>query len=83
MSDYDDTNTGALFKNDKGDVENRPDYKGPLNVNGEEMQVAAWLRVAKSGQKYMSLKVDKKYEAPTNQPDDPGTSHDLDDEVPF
>ena len=81
MSDYDDTNTGALFKNDKGDVENRPDYKGPLNVNGEEMQVAAWLRVAKTGQKYMSLKIDKKYEAPGGG--DTPAPHDLDDEVPF
>lgn len=62
MSDFDNTNTGALFKNDKQGNEKRPDYKGSLNVNGEEFTIAAWLKTSKQGQKYMSLKVEAKDE---------------------
>ena len=60
MSDYDNTNSGALFKNDKGDNEKRPDYKGNINVDGQEFYISAWLREAKSGKKFMSLKVEPK-----------------------
>lgn len=54
---YDNTNTGALFKNDKGDNDKRPDYKGPLNVGGTDYEVAAWLTKSKEGKTYMRLKV--------------------------
>ena len=65
MSEYDNTNTGALFKNDKGDNHKRPDYKGNLNVNGQEFWISAWLRDKKDGSgKFMSLKVEQK-EQPT------------------
>jgi len=36
MSNYDNTNTGSLFKADKGDNEKRPDYRGSVNVDGVE-----------------------------------------------
>ena len=32
MAEYDNNLSGVLFKNDKGDNEKRPDYKGSLNV---------------------------------------------------
>jgi len=67
MSDYDNTNSGALFKNDKGDNDSRPDYKGSLNVSGVEMDLAAWLKVSKAGQKYMSLKLSPKRDAPADR----------------
>ena len=35
MSDYDNTNSGALFKND-GKQGKQPDYRGPLNVGGKD-----------------------------------------------
>jgi uncharacterized protein (DUF736 family) len=57
---YDNTNSGALFKNDKGGNEQRPDYKGTLNVNGQEYWISAWLKSSKAGQKYMSLSVQPK-----------------------
>jgi len=66
MSDYDNTNSGALFKNDKDGNEKSPDYKGSINVNGVEFWLSSWLKVSKKGQKYMSLSVQPK-EAVHNQ----------------
>lgn len=61
MSEYDNTNTGALFTNDKGDNPKRPDYKGNLNVNGVEYQLSGWNRQSKkSGESFLSLKIEPK-----------------------
>jgi hypothetical protein len=43
------TNTGAIFKNDKKTNEKQPDYKGKVNVNGKEMEVALWVKQGKNG----------------------------------
>ena len=39
---YDNTNSGALIKNDKEGVEARPDYKGNINVNGIDYRMAGY-----------------------------------------
>lgn len=57
MADYDDTNQGVLFQNDKDGNEKRPDYKGKLNVNGKNLEIAGWKRLSKKGQPFLSLKV--------------------------
>lgn len=64
MSEYDNTNSGALFRNDKGDNPKRPDYKGKINVEGRTFTISGWLRESQSGMKYMSLKVEPPYEQP-------------------
>lgn len=60
MSDYDNTNTGALFKNDKEGNEKRPDYKGTVDVEGVIYNVSSWIRTSKGGMKFMSLVLEKK-----------------------
>lgn len=57
---YDNSNSGALFKNDKEGNEKRPDYRGTLDVDGVEYELSAWLRTSKKGVKFMSLKVREK-----------------------
>ena len=49
--------SGALFKNDKGDNAARPDYRGDAMINGELMEIAAWLKPLPSdaSKRYMSL----------------------------
>ena len=37
-------NTDAIFKNDNKKAENHPDYKGKVNVNGKDMEVALWFK---------------------------------------
>ncbi|MBL6729236.1 MAG: hypothetical protein ISP79_06520 [Methylophilaceae bacterium] len=54
MADYDNNNRFALFKQDKGDNPNRPDYTGNINVDGKEYRMAAWIRESKNGLKYLS-----------------------------
>ena len=48
-------NTGAIFKNDNKKADNHPDYKGKVNVNGKEMEVALWLKTSAKGVKFFSV----------------------------
>lgn len=49
-------NSGSLFKNDKKEADNHPDYRGPCMVNGTELEISAWLKTSKDGKtKFMSL----------------------------
>ena len=64
MSDYiPKDNTLSLFKNDRKETENHPDYKGSGVVHGTDVWVSAWINTAKNGTKYMSLKVEDKQAA--------------------
>ena len=55
MADYDNTNTFALFKQDKEDNPKRPDYTGTITLEGgKELRLSAWIRESKSGLKYLS-----------------------------
>ena len=50
-------NNGSMFPNDKGDNQNRPDYKGSINIKGTLYNISAWNNEAKSGKKYLGLVV--------------------------
>ena len=53
--------TFNLFKNDKEGNENRPDYKGDgADMEGNPVQVSAWLKESAKGTKYMSCKMEPK-----------------------
>lgn len=54
---YDNTNRGVLFKNDRKEEDRHPDYKGKINANGQDFELAAWIREDRNGRKYMSLSV--------------------------
>ncbi len=54
-------NTGAIFKNDNKKADNHPDYKGKVNVNGKEMDVALWLKTSAKGIKFMSASFSEPY----------------------
>ena len=73
---YDNTNTGALFKNTRKESDKGPDYRGQLNVGGTEFWVAAWLKKSKEGKPYMSLAVTKKEGTVREKPKE-------DSEIPF
>ena len=61
MSDFDNKLSGALFKNDKGDNEKRPDYKGSYtDGDGNEFWVSSWLKQSKDGKKFLSLSMQPK-----------------------
>jgi uncharacterized protein (DUF736 family) len=81
MSDYDDTNRGALFREKDKLSEKHPDYSGSLNVGGTEYYISGWLKESKAGQKFMSLSVKPKSEkrgAPAK-----AARQDADEDLPF
>lgn len=68
MSQYDNTNSGTLFKNDRKEKDNHPDYKGQINIDGVEYWLSSWIKVSKTGTKFMSLSVQPKDGAPAKKP---------------
>jgi len=82
---YDNSNRGAIFKNDDKQQDNHPDYKGSLNVGGVDLWVSGWLKTSeKTGKKFLSLSVKPKEAAPVKQASKPKSSgfDDMDD-APF
>jgi len=80
---YDNTNRGAIFKNDmEGKSENFPPYGGSINVEGVEYWVSAWVKDGQKG-KFFSLQLKPKEErqAPRQQAQVP--AFDDSDSIPF
>ena len=83
-------NTGAIFKNDNKKADNHPDYKGKVNVNGKEMEVALWMKTSAKGVKFMSASFSEPY-IKTDEPQITGTLKqvivkeygDANDDLPF
>ena len=81
--EYDNNNTGALFRNETSTPENKqPTHTGKCEVNGKPMQISAWLQESKSGKKYLSLRFQepmKREEATTGDSNTSTTG----DAIPF
>ena len=61
MSNFDNTNRGALFKNDRKEAgDKKPEYTGSLNVEGVEFFLDAWLKKSAAGVSFMSVSVKHK-----------------------
>ena len=59
---YDNTNRGAIWKNEKKETEKHPDFKGDLNIDGVIYNVSAWKRKADANPKapLLSFSVSKR-----------------------
>lgn len=64
--EYDNTDRGVLFKNDRKEQEKHPDYRGSINVGGVDYWLSAWIKEGNRG-KFMSLSVKPK-DAPQAEP---------------
>ena len=82
MAEYDDSNSGALFKNERKEKDTHPDYRGSwTDANGVEHWLSCWIKTAKSGQSFMSLRATPKDGAP--QAPTKGASQSLSADIPF
>ena len=81
---------GSLFKNDKKDTEQHPDYRGSITIGRREYWLSAWIKSSKAGQKYMSLSAQPKDKQPAPSSGEtvraaPAASHadTMSDDIPF
>tara|TARA_R110000868_G_scaffold9875_1_gene48557 strand:- start:331 stop:579 length:249 start_codon:yes stop_codon:yes gene_type:complete len=79
--EYDNSNRGSIFKNDKKEEEKHPDMTGSLNVDGKDYWISAWKKTSKAGTSFLSLSVRPKQEDPrqSSQPTRKTKKDDLDD----
>jgi uncharacterized protein (DUF736 family) len=87
VTDYDNTNKGVLFKNDRKENDKHPDYKGSINIDGAEFWLDAWINEARtSGKKFMSLRIKPKLPGGQTKPatqKTPDPEPEFSDEIPF
>ena len=81
-------NSGSLFKNDRKEKENHPDYKGTCMVGGVEMWMSAWLKTGANGTKFMSFSFQPKDQQQaqarqTPAPQAPHVEPDFIEDLPF
>ena len=69
---YDPNMKGVLFKNDKGGNDKRPDYRGSCVIDNVDYNISGWIKASKkSGDKYMSLKIEAKGEGKLSRQGEP------------
>lgn len=86
MPEYDNTNTGVLFRNQDKATDRHPDYNGSLNVEGKEYWFSGWIKTSSgrgklpAGTKFLSVAITAKDDPPSR----PNTGdQDFDDDIPF
>lgn len=85
MAEYDNTNRGSIWPNDKKITDNHPDFTGTLNVNGVEFWVSAWKRKPGANPKSPSLNfsIKQKEARPAADSSQAALEKDFDDDIPF
>ncbi len=83
MTQYDNTNRGALFKNDRKEKKSHPDYNGSINIDGKEYWLSGWKKESAKGP-LLSLSIQpKEQQKPTGKFDNKPTADFDDDPLPF
>ena len=72
-------NKGSMFPNDQDGNQNRPVYKGTINIEGTLYTISAWNNESKSGKKYLGLQV----QLPLKREERPGSQKVSEEDMPF
>ena len=81
MSQYTNDGTGSMFRNEKREREEQPEFRGSANIDGVDYWISAWVNTAGPqtsvpGKKFFSLKFNRKQQAaPQAEP--------FNDDIPF
>lgn len=78
--EYDNTNRGVIFKNEKKASDKHPDYQGTINVDGKDKAISLWVKDSKAGKKFFSVAISEPY---VKQEEKQVVSKDLEDGLPF
>ena len=79
---YDNTNRGALFINNRRTTDKHPNMTGSINVDGREYWISGWTKFkSSSGEKFLSLSVTPK-EQQTQRGEPTGSAVDGMDRMP-
>ena len=81
MSNFDNTNKGALFINTKKEKDTHPAMKGSINIDGKEYWLSAWSKTHETKGKWLSISVEPK-EPATGLPQ-PEDVKQIEDDLPF
>ena len=84
MADFDNTNRGSIWKNEKKTTETHPDFTGSINVEGKEFWVSGWKRKADASPKAPALSFSVQPKEPmANTATEATTAGFEDDTIPF
>ena len=62
---YDNTNSGIMYRNENRKTDKHPEFTGSINVNGEDFWLSGWVNEGKpggkfEGKRYFSIKLNPK-----------------------
>jgi hypothetical protein len=88
MAEYDNTNRGVLYKNDRRENDKQPNFKGRINIDGTEYWLSGWSAKKEDGETYVRLargdvRVPTANGASMTKPAPRRASASLDDDMPF
>jgi hypothetical protein len=85
--DFDNTNRGSIWRNEKKETDKHPDFTGSLNVDGKDYWVSAWKRKPDASERAPALSFSVKLKDGAAPKQDSGARQplkpELDDEIPF
>jgi uncharacterized protein (DUF736 family) len=76
----------SLFKNEKKGNDRAPDYRGSgKDLNGNEVEISAWVKTGSGGAKFMSLQMKPPFEKSEKPASKPAVKSfdELSDDIPF
>lgn len=82
MPQYDNTNKGIIYTNDRKEKEEQPDYKGFINIEGKDYWLSGWRKKNDKLGNFLSLAVTPK-EPGVRPAGGAEAPPDTDDDVPF
>lgn len=88
-ANFDNTNSGALFPNDRKQNEKSPNVKGEAHIccphcgAVQKFWVSAWTKVSKGGKKFMSLAFNADTTTAPAPKSAPSLDEEFDDDIPF